>query len=352
MLLQFHNHNLVAKPLHYSLSIDLVEQIKLFCQQWLNGCQGFDAYTSGTTGNPKKIFISRTQALASVSLTKHALKLKREYTSLLCLDINTIAGKMMLVRSMVIGMDLLVVPLSSSPLNVLDVNTNFDFIALSPMQLENSINDASSRSKIEQAQLVLVGGAAIHQKMMNQIQDVQTAIYHSYGMTETVSHVALKLLNTKARMDFYKALDGVHINVDCRSCLTINAAVTNYETIITNDLVKLHNSREFEVIGRADFVVNSGGVKISPEEIEHILSPYIQYPFFVCGIAHESLGQELVLVIEWAHKYSFSEPNLLAQCKLICPKYKNPKKIIFASSFVYSASNKLNRLASIKNLID
>lgn len=326
-----------------------------FCKNWIDGCVSFEIQTSGSTGIPKKIVISRSQALASVAMTKAALGLQAGWNTLLCLDSETIAGRMMLIRAMEIGMSLHVLPPSSNPFAQLSPTLFLDFVAMVPLQISTILSEKIFNKQLNQCKVILLGGAAISETLNEQIQLLKVPVYSAYGMTETVSHIALQLLNTNRKQSTYQKIPAIEIKKDHRNCLCIKGAVTAQEWVITNDVVEILEDGYFNIKGRIDNIINSGGIKIQLEEIEKIISNYfninhISNRFFATAIPHETLGEELILIIEDNEWKVDMQDELLSFLKEHCPKYKAPKKVFFAPKFKETLSQKIDRKATLKSV--
>ncbi len=326
------------------------QNVVTFCRNWLNNTAGFEVKTSGSTGVPKNIFISRQQALASVSMTQSALKLQPGWHSLVCLDTETIAGKMMLIRSLEIGMHLHIVSPVSNPFKQLNTDTNIDFVAMVPLQVSQILADGDLQ-KLNGAKVILVGGAAVSSDLEKQIEAITCRVYQTYGMTETVSHIAIRLINTIKKQPVYKKLKNIGIKKDSRHCLCIKGTVTNNEWLVTNDVVQLLPYGYFQLMGRIDNVVNSGGVKIQLEEIEQIIANYFfrqknANRFFLSSLPHATLGSQVILIIEGDEWSKEKQQQLLQSLQQLCPKYQSPKLIFFVTNFLETKSQKIDRVAT------
>ncbi len=271
------------------------EQVLSFCRWWLSNQQSLILPTSGSTGAPKEITITRNQLIVSAMSTGKALGLSRGTKTLCCLPVKYIAGKMMLVRAFVLGLDLEVVEPSMNP-----QLEHYQFTALVPAQFSKAYSQSPEQFKGYQH--ILLGGAPVSYEIEVLAQQIIANIYHTYGMTETVSHIALRKLNN-GKDNYFKVLDGITISQDERNCLVVEGEVTNNEKLITNDVVRLISQREFEWLGRADNVINSGGLKIHPEQVEEKIKSSIglklNLPAFYLTSEQDSiLGNRLVMVIE------------------------------------------------------
>ena len=273
-------------------------------------------------------------------------------TVLHCLPTAFIAGKMMLVRAMVLGLELDFVEPACRPLDL--VSTSYDFCAMVPLQVRNCLG------KLDQIRTLIVGGATMATDLKEQVQDKRTQVYETYGMTETITHVAVKGINKAATeplapsmkgqvVTSFKTLPQVRVSTDKRDCLIIDAPHLLDAPIVTNDVVKLISENEFEWLGRFDNIINSGGIKLIPERIEAKLAAAIQNRFFVTGIPDTKLGQKLILVVEGNidGQVLLNKLNSIAELE----KYEIPKAIFNVSSFVEAANGKVLREASFKMAI-
>ncbi|BDD04366.1 AMP-binding protein [Aureibacter tunicatorum] len=344
-LMPFENHGLIEDVVNENTKA-AVE----FISSWRSQYDSFEVSTSGSTGIPKLIDVSRRQMIVSAEKTVSALKLANGDASLLCLNANFIGGKMMIVRSIIHKMKLHVVEPCLNPLE--KFIGKIDFIALVPMQLEAILNKADKRELgvLNSCKAIIIGGAAVsvilHQKIREMIQ---APIFGTYGMTETVSHIALCDLREEEIV--YCTLDDTIITKDDRGCLAIKAPVTNDEEVMTNDLVQILNPNTFKWLGRADNVINTGGIKVSPEIAEKCLEKAFtelghDMKFFIGGAPDVELGSKVCIWVEG--DIEFEADALLEFCKKHLPKYHAPKKIYNPMSFEKTASGKINRLLTIE----
>ncbi len=339
----------------YPDSLSEFQQSSLdFCREWLNGKDTFTLYTSGSTGTPKKISVDRTQLKASARITVHALRLERNYTSLVCLDTRYIAGIMMIVRSLEAEMNMIIVEPSSNPLEIVEHGTPIDFAALVPLQLE-TILKSPQKEKLNKIKIVLIGGAAIHPKTIKDLEGMQCRFFATYGMTETISHIALQKLNGKNAQDFFEVLPGVTITQDHRGCLVINAPHISHDSIITNDLVELPCPSQFRWLGRVDTIINTGGVKVIPEKIEAntgvILDELkIVNRFFVAALPDVLLGESVNLFFEGSPFSTQTEELIQDKLKEALGKFETPKSIQYVSEFINTDTGKINKMKTIASI--
>lgn len=357
---KFNGHSYSTAQLK-QLAYDLIKEgeeyeksIGNFLTDWLDANTTITVKTSGSTGNPKSISLKKDQMVNSALATREFFGLKAGERALLCLSADFIAGKMMLVRAMVLGLELDSVNPTSQPMA--GISKSYDFVAMVPLQLENSLK------ALNQIKILIVGGAAMSHTLKAQVQaqaqtqDGMAAIFETYGMTETITHVAVKKLVPSAskggttvatadRSRNFRALPHVHFSADDRGCLIIHATSVSDNPVVTNDLVKLISDTEFEWFGRFDNIVNSGGVKLVPEQIEAKLIPIIANRFFLAGIPDDKLGQKLVLLVEG----TVDAENLLTKIKSLktLPKFEVPKEIIQVPKFMETGNGKVLRRETV-----
>jgi O-succinylbenzoic acid--CoA ligase len=327
-----------------------------FIRDWLSGTKEFSIHTSGSTGTPKSITLTREAIKQSALRTISAIGLREHDTALICLNTEYIAGKMMVVRALEGNMNIIAVDPTSDPFEKLSTEQHIDFIAVVPLQLESILSTESGRNRLNGMKAVIAGGAAVSDSLRKKIEAIQTPVYATYGMTETISHVALHLLNTTNRSEYFKTLAGVQINLDDRGCLVIEDEILT-ETVVTNDLVELHSPTEFKWLGRADHIINTGGVKVSPEkteqQIEHIINRMtLNRKFFVAGIPHETLGQQVVLLMEGEPLAMQTEHELQSRLKDDLSPFEQPKRVLYVNHFQYTSTGKINRVKTVESLKD
>lgn len=329
-----------------------------FCKKWLSGKQAFTLHTSGSTGIPKSLDLTREQMIASAELTGKTFGLSQGDTALVCVNIDYIAGVMMLVRGMTLGLKLVIVPPAGNPFVKYPetLNVDYDFVALVPLQIQQIIEDGGvGLQKLNAMKAVIVGGAAVNLALQDQIKQLKVPTFATYGMTETVSHIAIKKLNgIPQNTDEFEVLSGVEIKTDQRSCLAIKAAASNHEWIFTNDVVELTEGKKFKIVGRYDNIINSGGVKIQLEEVEKQLLAIpnaesddwiLSKRFFAWGIPDDNLGQKLVIFVENKEVLPETKELFLKKIQENLPKYKSPKEIYFVNEFLETPTGKIDKRA-------
>ncbi len=319
-----------------------------FIKLWFDDNPNIATTTSGTTGKPKIINVAKSLMRKSAKMTAEAIGLKSGDSALVCLNVDYIGGMMMLVRGLVLQLNLTIVEPSSDPFDQGQSIGTFDFIAVVPLQLQQIMDNDRSLKLFNQSRVVLIGGAPVSSRILQDIHQFVPELYNTYGMTETISHIALKRLNGEKASDSYSALPGVSIGQDERGCLTIKALVTNNQTIITNDCVNLLSESTFQWLGRIDNVVNSGGIKIHLEQLElqvsQLLKEFeINEDFFLLPVSDNYYGQTIALYLEGDAK---REVELLEFLKSELG-YKAPKSIHWKPKFHRTATGKINRKKSL-----
>lgn len=303
-----------------------------FILDWFDTKSYLELNTSGTTGTPKIIRIEKQAMVNSALATGDFFNLNPGDKALHCLPTKYIAGKMMFVRSFILGLDMDFVAPSSHPL--LHNDTKYDFVAMVPLQAQNSLTELKNVKKM------IVGGAKMSKSLEKSLLKLKTETYETYGMTETITHIAAKKIGAK----YFTILPNIKISQDDRNCLVIDAPKISNETIVTNDLVELINDNQFGYLGRIDNVINSGGIKLIPEQIEDKLSNKIHSRFFVTGIQDPVLGEKLVVVIE-GEKQDLDESTFDE-----LDKYEKPKEIFYVSKFIETQNGKIKRKEIQENL--
>jgi O-succinylbenzoic acid--CoA ligase len=330
-----------------------------FKEAWDAGQQDFTIHTSGSTGIPKPVTFTRNQLIESAYLTAETFNLREGDTAFCCLSVDYIAGMMMLVRAFEIGMDLMLVEPTSSPftgiekhLYLLNANRGRNFFAFVPLQIQMLLEQSDRfLDTLNAAKSIIIGGAGISESLHDQLQKIHAPVYGTYGMTETLTHIAIKRLNGPEQKDFFTVLEGIEIGQDDRECLKIKSNATDNEWIITNDIVEIVDSKNFRLIGRFDNIINSGGVKIQLEKIEKIGEEVLadidfKGRFFAYGIPDKKLGQKLILVVE--SKTPISDGQEIGQRfseKL--PKFEIPKEIFFVEKMIETPTAKIDKIKTV-----
>ena len=322
----------------------LTNEALLLANDWLNGTNSFVFHSSGSTGTPKEINLSRKQISYSIVRSTIALGLTANDHFLCCLSVKSIAGAMMVFRALELGADITIVTVQSDPLSHIELDHPYTLVSLVPLQLFGLESKPEHIIKLNRFKTVLVGGAKINAVLAETLEKCENTIYETYGMTETVSHVALKKIG---RDKVFHLLDGIQAKVDERGCLTICADVTNNQWLATNDCVEFVSPHSFIVTGRIDNVINSGGIKVQAEKVEASLSlhlPSINY--FIIGLPNQKLGEQVTLVVEGKQPITLEELKDRTQHELTT--YEFPKQLLFIETFKRTESGKVDKRGSIE----
>lgn len=326
-----------------------------FMVAWQNGQSEFTLHTSGSTGTPKDILVNRNQLKRSAQMTGEALDLGKGTRALVCLNVSYIAGIMMLVRGMELGWELSIVEPSSNPLFEF-TDPAFDFVAMVPLQLSTILADEKTNQYAQNLGKILLGGAPVGIQLQKQIDQLTIPVYQSYGMTETVSHVALRKLNCPEIENDYRVLPGIEFGLDERGCLFLGGTVTNGEKIQTNDLAEITSENTFNWLGRIDNVINSGGVKIVLDKVDEIVAEIFydlgyKNNFFSWFEKDEKLGQKLILVV-LKNGNIVSAENLLNEIRKRISTYETPKHVYFVDEFIKTPTDKIDKRRTAFTLLD
>lgn len=311
---------------------DFQKSVGDFLIDWFDDKSYIEMNTSGSTGAPKLIRLQKEAMVSSALSTGDFFDLNPGNKVLHCLPADYVAGKMMFVRAFILGLDMDFVEPNSHPLEY--NNTKYDFAAMVPLQAKNSLKKLTNIKKI------IIGGVKIHKSLEQELVKLPNKIYETYGMTETITHIAAKRVGERA----FSVLPNVTVSSNENNCLVVHARNINPEPIVTNDIVEIVSDTQFVWLGRFDNVINSGGIKLIPEKIEEKLSSHIPRRYFVCGQADEVLGEKVVLYVE-GDPISIDE-----EVFSVLDKYEKPKNIVFIPKFAETATGKIVRKESIDSL--
>lgn len=331
---------------------------KEFIEEWTNDKDVVTVKSSGSTGAPKEMWVEKERMRASARMTCDFLGLHAGDSALLCMSVDYIAGKMMVVRALERGLNLYAVEPSGHPLSdeslirgktgendfrqgkpqgVANGAWDFDLVAMVPMQVYNTLKVPEERERLRRVRHLIIGGGAIDERLESELRDFPNEIWSTYGMTETLSHIAMRKISGPDASSWYKTLPGVSIKTTEEGCLVIDAPAICAEKLTTNDIVEMKNDW-FRVLGRRDNVICSGGIKIQAEEIEALLTPNLSQNFAICKRKNEQFGEVVVLVIEGGD---------IRDAKRICeetlPKYWQPKEYIVVSKIPKTETDKIAR---------
>lgn len=287
-----------------------------FLTEWHNDSPTVLVHTSGSTGKPKPMLVEKRRMEASARITCQFLGLREGDTALLCMPLDYIAGKMMVVRALTCGLRLVSVEPKGCPAWKGPV----DFAAMVPLQVWNLLQQAPER--LRQIRHLIIGGGAINDELATALKDLPNHIWSTYGMTETLSHIALRRLNGPDRSDWYTPFEGVEVSLSEEGCLVINAPAVHDGRLVTNDIAELEGQR-FRILGRKDNVICSGGVKIQIEEVERLLHPHLHEPYIITKAPDTRLGEQVVLLTE-----STDIDTVRHCCEQVLPKYWQPRRYL------------------------
>lgn len=293
-----------------------------FFSEWNSPSACMPLHTSGSTGSPKLLLAEKEKMRNSARMTCAFLGLRPGDTALLCMPLDYIAGKMMVVRSIVCDLRLVCVEPSGHPLK--DLKTAPDFAAMIPMQVFNSLQVPHERGILEGIKHLIIGGGAVDEALEHELKDFPNAVWSSYGMTETLSHIALRRLNGVDADSWYTPLDGITVSTDTDDCLLIDAPALCSGTLLTNDIARIAtDGRRFRILGRKDNVICSGGIKIQIEDVERRLSQHLSVPYIVTKKKDVKFGEIVVLLVQTNDVVKVRDV-----CESILPKYWRPRLYI------------------------
>ncbi len=342
-MMQIDFNNLNINQLSFETEFEI--KVKNFLEEWFSDSGTVKVQTSGSTGTPKVFDIEKSRMMNSAEMTCDFLRLKKGNTALICLPVEYISGKMMVVRSMMRKLKLIVVDPSINPAETL--NQKIDFCAMTPLQVENSLD------KLYLIRNLIIGGAAVSEDLKKKMKealknsDSETFIFETYGMSETLSHIGLKQILPNPE-EYFTVFENVEISLDERNCVRIFAPKLNPEILQTNDLVEIKNEKQFKFLGRIDNVINSGGAKIFPEQLEALVKKEIPNEVVFLGVDDASLGQKLIAVLEGG-----KSDDLIKKVREIQfeKSFHKPKEIIFVEKIPRTPNGKINRI-ELKKLLN
>ena len=326
-----------------------MSELEHFLAQWRQPSPTITVTTSGSTGTPKTIHVYKERMRASARATCQALHLHEGQRALLCLSTRYIAGMMMVVRALECGMQLVEAPVSQHPLST-DVG-EIHFAAMVPAQVWASLNVERERERLSHIGCLIIGGGSIDEALERKLSSFPNAIYSTYGMTETLSHVALRRVSGSDASPWYRPLPGVTISAGADNCLVIDAPHVCEGRLHTHDIVCFHpDGIRFQILGRSDNVICSGGVKIQTEEAERLLRPHISLPFMITKRPHPQWGEEVVLLVEQTAGLSkqIDDVTLLETCAGLLPLHWSPRAVVRVSRLPLTATGKPDRATAQK----
>ena len=330
-----------------------------FLEEWNNDSPYVEVKTSGSTGEPKRMLVEKQRMRASARITCDFLGLKAGDTALLCMSLDYIAGKMMVVRAIERNLRLIVVEPSGHPLNngqwIMD-NGQFGFAAMVPMQVYNSLQVPEERERLKQIKHLIIGGGAIDEAMAEELKTFPNHVWSTYGMTETLSHIALRRLSGPDASEWYTPFPSVSVSLNEEGCLVIDAPEVCRERLVTNDIAELATERgqslmcsvnsahegqspcvanvPFRILGRKDNVICSGGIKIQTEEVERMLKAHLRVPYLISKRPDKKFGEVVVLLTEG----DVEEAKTV--CEAVLPKYQRPKAYVHVDNIPLTETKK------------
>lgn len=317
------------------------DELKRFKEEWNNDSPLIEVHTSGSTGTPKRMLVKKQQMMNSARITCDFLGLKPGDKALLCMPLRYIAGKMMVVRSLVAHLDLLAVEPSGHPLATIE--TPLRFAAMIPMQVYNSLQVPEERRRLEQIETLIIGGGAIDAALERELRQLPGRIYSTYGMTETLSHIALRRLNGPEASLYYTPFPEVHLSLSEHDTLVIDAPAVSDKTLVTNDIAELLPNGTFRIIGRKDNMIVSGGIKMQIESMENLLRSNISFNFAITAVPDPKFGEAVVLLVESAGQTIDVSESTRQQWFARLPKYQHPKQVIVVDAIPLTETGKIDR---------
>lgn len=309
----------------------------LFLNEWFDASPIITVHTSGSTGVPKELVVRKDRMMQSARLTCEFLNLQAGDTALLCMNLRYIGAMMMVVRSLVAGLNLVVRPASGHPLS--DVEVPLKFAAMVPLQVYDTLRVPAERKRLEHTDILIIGGGAVDDSLEAELKTIPIAAYSTYGMTETLSHIALRRLNGEAASKCYYPFPSVELSLSAENTLIVKAPLICDDVLQTNDIACLCSDGGFTIAGRKDNVINSGGIKIQAEEMENRLQPFIPVPFAVTAVPDPCLGQALTLLIAGKPDIKELENKLQA----VLETYYRPKHIFITELIPQTENGKIDR---------
>ena len=321
-----------------------------FLEEWNNDSPYVEVKTSGSTGEPKRMLVEKQRMRASARITCDFLGLKAGDTALLCMSLDYIAGKMMVVRAIERNLRLIVVEPSGHPLAeqicrewdlrsfrplLASPNIGEELAAMVPLQVYNSLQVPEERERLKQIKHLIIGGGAIDEAMAEELKTFPNHVWSTYGMTETLSHIALRRLSGPEASEWYTPFPSVSVSLNGEGCLVIDAPEVCKERLVTNDIAELAtNNYSFRILGRRDNVICSGGIKIQAEEVERMLKAHLRVPYLISKRPDKKFGEVVVLLTEG------DVEEAKAVCEAVLPKYQRPKAYIHVSEIPLTETKK------------
>lgn len=314
-------------------------QLHTFLTAWNSREEKIEVQTSGSTGTPKKLTVKKSSMKTSAEMTCDFLHLKEGDTALLCMPLDFIAGKMMVVRSLVRKLKLQAIAPSSHPFKKLHYAP--DFVAMTPMQVYETLKVPRERFLLKKVRHLIIGGGAVNKDLELLLQDFPNEVWSTYGMTETLSHIALRRLNGKDRSEAYAPFKGIAVSLSHEGCLVINAPMLCPHPLTTNDIAEIRPDGSFRILGRKDNIICSGGIKIQTEEVERKLET-LPCPYMITAVPDPKFGEAVTLLYKATPDVNQSEIEKLCVCLL--SKYERPRHYIKTAGLPVTETGKPARM--------
>ena len=316
-----------------SFQVSLAE----FLAEWFDGKETLRVHTSGSTGKPKELWVEKKRMMNSAMLTVAFLNLQRGDTALLCMPLKYIAGKMVVVRALVAGLDLQLVPPCGHPMEKLEKAPCF--AAMIPMQVFNSLQVPPEADKLRQVRHLIIGGGAVDQHLGEKLKAFPRDVWSTYGMTETLSHVALRRLSGELASEWYIPFPEVSLSQTEEGTLVIDAPSVSPQRLVTNDIVEFDRRGYFKIIGRKDNTINTGGVKVQIEQVEDASRPHLPFPFMITSLPDVKFGECVVLLAETGEEAG----KIIEKAIELLPVYWRPKQTFYVASLPLTETGKPDR---------
>lgn len=320
-----------------------------FIEEWRSPSDKVLVHTSGSTGEPKPMWVEKRRMEASARITCGFLGLRQDDRALLCMPLDYIAGKMMVVRSIVCGLRLVSVPPTGRPFaslvgNNVTAASDLALVAMVPMQVYNTLQVPEERDMLMRTRHIIIGGGAIDEVLEHELRKFPNAVWSTYGMTETLSHIALRRLNGPTASRWYIPFENVNVSLNADGCLVIDAPAVCPSVLTTNDRAEISSDgRRFRILGRKDNVICSGGIKIQIEEVEHALKPHLHVPFMITKRRDGKFGEVVALLIQSADAAAARDI-----CSSVLPKFWRPRVYIPVGSLPLTATGKPARAEALR----
>lgn len=310
-------------------------EVKAFTDEWFENSSFITVQTSGSTGSPQARTIRKEYMRQSARLTCSYFGLQPGDKALLCMPVRFIAGKMMVIRALTAGLDLIIETPSSHPLA--DLKESVRFAAMTPQQVYNTLQVEEETKRLQDIEILIIGGGSINKETEQRLADFPHAVYATYGMTETLSHIALRRINGPDASFCYTPFPSVKLSLSPENTLIIDAPWVCDTILETNDIASLLPDGRFSILGRKDNVINSGGIKIQIEQLEELLHPIISVNFAITSVPHPEYGEAVVLLLEKGGDRAYLMETL--------PLYQRPKYIFETERIPLTGSGKTDRAA-------